>query len=101
MDRENSGSSNINDILKLLKDTVENTPNAENIDIADTEGQPAENMDTELLKESLRSKFISDSSEASKEIEQSDEYAIDESFVFESEEEIENEPEEEPKERRR
>ena len=63
MDRENS-SGNINDILKLLKDTVENTPSAENTDISDSEAQTNENMDAELLKETLRSRFMSDDSDA-------------------------------------
>ena len=90
MDRENSGS-NISDMLKLLKDTVENTPNAENIDAENAEAQSAENMDTELLKESLRSKFMSDDNDALELIGQSDEYAIDESFVSEGEEEPEKE----------
>ena len=90
MDRENSGS-NISDMLKLLKDTVENTPNAENIDAENAEAQSAENMNTELLKESLRSKFMSDDDDVLKLVEQSDEYAIDESFVSEGEEEPEEE----------
>ena len=95
MDKENSGSGNINDILKLLKDTVENTPSAENTDTVDSEVQAAENMDAELLKETLRSKFMSDDSDALEMPEQSDEYAIDESFVSEVEDSIEEEPEKE------
>ena len=90
MDRENS-SGNINDILKLLKDTVENTPSAENTDISDSEAQTNENMDAELLKETLRSRFMSDDSDALNTEEQSDEYAIDESFVSEAENILEEE----------
>lgn len=105
MDIEKGGSSNIEDIIKLLKDTVENTPNAENIDTEEVGGQSADNMDTELLKATLRNKFISDDENTPEETEKSDEYAIDESFVSDAEdiaeercEEMPEEPEKEPQE---
>ena len=71
MDKENN--NNIEDILKLLKNTVENTDDS-SVDSASTdEESAAQHLNPELLKERLREQFMTDSQEAQ---EYNDEYMM-------------------------
>ena len=81
MDKEN----NIDDILRLLKDKVENSETAE-----DNIEKSSDSFDAESLKEKLREQFASDEPIEVEEIK--DEYALDESFAAEQESVVEQEP---------
>ncbi len=82
MDKENN--NNIDDILRLLKDKMENSEGS------DTKEEKASgpSLDAQSLKEKLREQFALDEPIQTEEIK--DEYAIDESFAEEAEPEIES-----------
>ncbi len=90
MDKDNN--KNIDDILKLLKNTVESTETPS--DVQESESL-TENMNTEALKEKLREQFMNESEVAVEQ--EDDEYAIDEEFMFEAQSVVEDELIPEPK----
>ncbi len=75
MEKENNNS--IEDILKLLKDEVENTPSEE---IKSEDSTPVAELDDESVKERLREQYGIGGNESA-----SDEYALDESFMLDAE----------------
>ena len=88
MDKENSG--NLDDILKLLKNTVENTENApSDISLDDNTKDVAEPINAETLKEKLREQFMSDSGVEGEEND-GGEYNIDSALISEFYEEAQN-----------
>ncbi len=88
MDKENSG--NLDDILKLLKNTVENTENApSDISSEDYTKDDSEPINAENLKEKLREQFMSDSG-VEQEENDAGEYNIDSDLISEFYEEAQN-----------
>ena len=84
MDKENN--NNIEDILKLLKDTVENSDDSSHEALPEDEASGTEQLNAELLKEKLREQFmLSDE----KEEKSNDEYTIDNDLISEFYEESE------------
>ena len=92
MDKETSG--NLDDILKELKNKMENADNAsDDISSQDDTSADSEPISAELLKERLREQFMSDSSAEGEESEVS-EYNIDNDLISEFYEEAGNNEEE-------
>ena len=88
MDKENN--NNIEDILKLLKNTVENTGNTPADVLTNDDKAGADDINAELLKEKLREQFMSDG-EKTEEI--NDEYTIDSELISEFYDESKNQEE--------
>ena len=78
MDKENN--NNIEDILKLLKNTVENTADSSAEPFSTKEETIEEQLNPELLKERLREQFMSGEEKAE---ESNGEYTIDKDLISE------------------